>query len=106
MLVAVVGVAAAVLAPASAATATNLPLGAPILNSVQTSGTTVTLSWTDSSTDETSFTVHRAPLNEDPRLIGKVTSTTIENAGTTYTFTDTVAAGTRPRPRRCCSMSA
>jgi hypothetical protein len=72
------------------------PAVAPSLTSAQTNGTTVTVKWTDTSTNENTFTVNRAPLNEYPRAVGQVTSTTTAGTGTTYTFTDTIPAGTRP----------
>jgi hypothetical protein len=71
------------------------PIQAPDLTSVQASGTTVTVTWTDGSTNEKGFSVLRGPANAQPLSAGNVTSTTSASTGTTYTFVDTIPAGVR-----------
>ncbi|GGM90524.1 hypothetical protein ACFFX1_49370 [Dactylosporangium sucinum] len=92
-LAAVVVVASLVAAPA-AATPPSTP--AAVLNSVQASGTSVSLQWTDRSQDEDEFWVFRRDAAGGKLLqIGAVTSTSSTGVGQTYSFTDTIAAGTR-----------
>ncbi|WP_328522686.1 hypothetical protein [Kribbella sp. NBC_00359] len=85
-------------------TAVSTDIASPTNTSVQTNGTSATVTWTDQSTNENSFTVNRGLLNEYPRTVGHVTSTTTSGTGTSYSFTDTnpPPAGTR----RCYQITA
>jgi len=75
---------------------------APRLDPVQVSGTTVTLRWTDRSSTEDTFEVVRRDPTGPLTTIASVPSTSRAGTGQTYTFTDTVAAGTR----RCYEIAA
>jgi hypothetical protein len=71
------------------------PIQAPTLSSVQSTGTTVTVTWTDGSTNENAFSVNRGQQGVNPLPVGQVASTTTAGTGTAYTFTDTIPPGTR-----------
>ena len=65
----------------------NLPPIAPMLDNVTSSGTTVTLTWTDNSNDETGFNVWRKDSNEGS-WDNVTSSVTIVDATASDTVTD------------------
>jgi hypothetical protein len=76
---------------------------APTLDPVQVSGTTVTLRWTDRSSTEDTFEIFRRdPTSGSLSRIGAMASTSRAGTGQTYTFADTVVAGSR----RCYEIAA
>lgn len=85
--------------PASAALSiTNME--PPTLESVQLSGTTATITFTDHATFEDVFDVYRrngdtAAFPSGLTMVKEVASTDVAGTGKTYTFTDTIPTGTR-----------
>ena len=97
---ALVAAAAAVVAALVSSPATAVPsepqVPAPILAPLQVSGTSVTISWTDQSTDEENFVVYRRSGNDG--LFGSirdVLTTTQGGTGAVYSIVDTIPAGTQ-----------
>ena len=87
----------ALLGAVPATAALSLPgMPAASLDSVQLSGTTVTLKWTDRSTTEDAFVVWRRPSGGSNVLQRSDNhSTSKAGTGQAYTVTDTIPAGTR-----------
>src|SRR5689334_12862706 len=82
--------------PQPAAAAPSAPqVPAPVLAPLQVAGASVTLNWTDQSTDEEEFWVFRRNAAGGPfSLVRTVPSTSIAGTGTTYSAVDAIPAGT------------
>jgi len=83
---------------ASPASASLLQPGMPAasLDSVQASGTSIALRWIDRSTSEIQFQVHRRnAAGGGSTMVTAVPTRNKTGTGDVYTFTDTIAAGTR-----------
>jgi hypothetical protein len=67
----------------------------PSLDSVRVSGTSVTIGWTDRSSNEDTFQVTRRTANGAPQLVKETATRNRSSQGDTYSYTDTITAGTR-----------